>query len=490
MGHWNGISLLWNSRKQDPDIIVLSDASGSWGCGVCWGAQWLQLQWSPHLKDLSIAVKELIPVVLAAAMFGPQWSRKVIQFEVDNIAVVQVIEATYAQNAHLMHLIRVLVFYASYYNFWFTASHIPGVVNINADALSRNNMAMFFSQVPYASHSYPRPPSSTGIPQSNMDIHSLDDALQSYYSAALAKSTHKTYKAAERRYISFCENIGVNPLPANESTLCYFVTWLGQEGLQHSTICTYLSGVRQIHIAHGFPDLKFDNMPRLRQVLQGIKVVAGLKGHSKRVRLPITPSILRKVKQIWIDREDNFDRVMLWAAATTNFFTFCRSGEITISGEKTYDPHSDLSYGDISVDNSEDPSIVSLLIKHSKTDQAREGVKVYMGKTDDDICPVKALLHYLRLRGPRSGPLFTWKDGSPLQKPQFNKAVRTALTQAKLPADKFAGHSFRIGAATTAASAGLEDSTIQTLGRWKSSSYLLYVRLEPRHLAAVSSTLH
>jgi len=110
-----------------------------------------------------------------------------------------------------------------------------------------------------------------------------------------------------------------------------------------------------------------------------------------------------------------------------------------------------------------------------------------MGKTGDDICPVKALFDYLRLRGQKEGPLFMWKDGSPLQKPQFNMAVRTALTQAKLP--KLAGHSFRIGAATTAASAGLEDSTIQTLGRWKSSSYLLYIRLEPRRLAAVSSVL-
>ena len=95
--HWNGISLLWNSRKQSPDTTVFTDASGSWGCGICWGSHWLQLQWPSHLQDLSITVKELIPVVLAAAIFGPQWSGKVVQFKIDNAAVVQVIEATYAQ---------------------------------------------------------------------------------------------------------------------------------------------------------------------------------------------------------------------------------------------------------------------------------------------------------------------------------------------------------------------------------------------------------
>ena len=111
-----------------------------------------------------------------------------------------------------------------------------------------------------------------------------------------------------------------------------------------------------------------------------------------------------------------------------------------------------------------------------------------MGKNGDNItCPVKALLDYLRLRGQKEGPLFMWNDGSPLQKPQFNKVVRTVLTQAKLPTKKFAGQSFRIGAATTAASAGLEDSTPQTLGRCK--SYLLYIRFKPRCLVAVSTAL-
>ena len=36
-----------------------------------------------------IAIKELIPVVLAAATFGNQWSDKVAQFVVDNSAVVK-----------------------------------------------------------------------------------------------------------------------------------------------------------------------------------------------------------------------------------------------------------------------------------------------------------------------------------------------------------------------------------------------------------------
>jgi len=79
-----------------------------------------------------------------------------------------------------------------------------------------------------------------------------------------------------------------------------------------------------------------------------------------------------------------------------------------------------------------------------------------------------------------------------LSKSKFIEAIREARTAVQLPAKDYAGHSFRIGAATTAvaaaaaAVAGLEDSSIQTLGRWKSSSYQLHIRTNQQHLVAVS----
>ena len=50
----------------------------------------------------------------------------------------------------MMHLIRLLVFFAARFNFWFTASHIPGKQNILADTLSRNNVSLFLLQAPQA----------------------------------------------------------------------------------------------------------------------------------------------------------------------------------------------------------------------------------------------------------------------------------------------------------------------------------------------------
>ena len=145
--NWNGLSILWSVGICTPSIIVISDASGSWGCGGFYSSFWFNMKWPPQAQEFSIAIKELFSVVIAAAIYGKYWSGQLVQFSVDNAAVVHVLQATYSRESHLMHLIRVLVFLASHFKFWFTASHVPGVRNALADALSRNNAGLFLSQV-------------------------------------------------------------------------------------------------------------------------------------------------------------------------------------------------------------------------------------------------------------------------------------------------------------------------------------------------------
>ena len=302
-------------------------------------------------------------------------------------------------------------------------------------------------------------------------------------------STKKTYKSAERRYVKFCTDFNINPFPTNEAILCYYVACLGQEGLVHATIKTYLAGVRQLQLASGFPDPGLTGLPRLQQVLKGVRVEQGKRGGAPRPRLPITPNILRRMRALWLEGTPSADSLMLWSVASLAFFSFCRSGELTVPEGVTFDPASHLCYGDLSVNRKVDPSIVAIYLKHSKTDPYHRGVRITVGRTGTELCPVVALLAYLAQRESGAGPLFKWQSGTPLYRNQLVKEVRAVLTRAGLPAASFAGHSFRIGAATTAATVGVEDSLIQTLGRWKSSAYLLYIRLDPSKLAAVSRTL-
>ena len=93
-------------------------------------------------------------------------------------------------------------------------------------------------------------------------------------------------------------------------------------------------------------------MARLRQVLKGIKVEAGKAGKPARSRHPITPSILRKIKTVWVGgTSESYDNTILWAASLTTFFSFCQAGETTVPTEDSYDPNSHLSYNNIAVND-------------------------------------------------------------------------------------------------------------------------------------------
>ncbi len=77
----------------------------------------------------------------------------------------------------------------------------------------------------------------------------------------------------------------------------------------------------------------------------------------------------------------------------------------------------------------------------------------------------------------------------PLSRSKLVSHLQAALRQAGTPTEGCTGHSFRIGAATTAAQAGLSDSMIQQLGRWKSAVFASYIRPPVEKLASASSSL-
>ena len=231
-------------------------------------------------------------------------------------------------------------------------------------------------------------------------------------------------------------------------------------------------------------------MPRLELVLKGIKVSQGKQGRRVSRKRPITPAVLRRVKVLWEGKGIKVDHVMLWAAMLLCFFGFLRSGEITVPSAQEFDPSYHVTPKDISVDQQPKPSLLMVNLKGSKTDPFRQGVSVTVGRTDDDLCPVKAMLAYLALRrGDQEAPLFLFRDGSPLTRSRFVGVIKDTMSALGLPEGDYAGHSFRAGTATTAAKAGIEDSVIQTLGRWRSSVYKLYVRIPREELGGLSVKL-
>ena len=171
------------------------------------------------------------------------------------------------------------------------------------------------------------------------------------------------------------------------------------------------------------------------------------------------------------------------------FFGFLRSSELRALSQDSYDPQSTLLLSDIALDTHNNPTMLAVTLKQSKTDPFRLGVTLFMGRTGDIVCPVKGLTSFLGVRPKGHGPLFTYQGGSYLTRAQLVTALKDALSQLGVDHTRFNGHSFRIGAATTAAQKGIQDSTIQMLGRWQSAAYLPYVQTPRSQLIPISARL-
>ena len=214
----------------------------------------------------------------------------------------------------------------------------------------------------------------------------------------------------------------------SEGSLSAFVAFLFSQGLAASTMQSYLAAVRHAQIALGLGDPVMSGMPQLQYVLKGAK--RKLVGTPRRVRLPITPEILRLLRASWERLPSQADAVMLWAAASLCFFAFLRTGEAVVPHDTGFDPQIHLAYGDVRFDNASNPSWMAVSIKQSKCDQFGQGITLSVGSTGSDICPVAAMMGYVIQRGNNPGPLFQFTDGRPLTRDRFVSAVRRALAGA------------------------------------------------------------
>ncbi len=148
-----------------------------------------------------------------------------------------------------------------------------------------------------------------------------------------------------------------------------------------------------------------------------------------------------------------------------------------------------LCVSNLALDSHSASTRLSITIKASKTDPFCTGTNITLDKTGQQLCPLTAILPNVAARGTQDGPLFHFQDGSFLTRDRFVVEVRRLLSAAGVDLKLYSGHSFRIGAATTAAHAGMDAALIQTLGHWKSLAYQLYIRIPKDSLASVSSAL-
>lgn len=259
-------------------------------------------------------------------------------------------------------------------------------------------------------------------------------------------------------------------MPSSPKTVRFFCADMVSKVSYH-TLKLYLAGVRYFLLEAGHPDPTKSNI--VYNFCRGLKRYSGLK---KRTRLPITIHLLRDLKHsLHVDSSRSlWDKRMLWCAFSIAFYGFLRSSEFVAPTISSFDAQIHLLLENVTVHD----TFISIELKSSKTDPFRRGVQIKLAQTNTSTCPRKAFVNYLQLRKslPSNEPLFCFDSGAYLTRNNLTSSLRAILQSSNHDPASYASHSFRIGAATSAAAAGIPDWLIQTLGRWSSDCFKSYIR--------------
>ena len=133
---------------------------------------------------------------------------------------------------------------------------------------------------------------------------------------------------------------------------------------------------------------------------------------------------------------------------------------------------------------------MSITLVQSKTDPFRCGSTIHLFPSGSSTRPIKAMTAYaMHIDTSSNNPVFKAGRFNPLTQKKLNRTLRNLLQQGGFNHINYLLHSFRIGAATTAAAAGLPPWLIKKLGRWYCDAYLTYLRCPDSVLSSVPLVL-
>ena len=107
----------------------------------------------------NISTKEMLPIVLATAMWGRHCCHKHVFIYGDNMAVVDIMATKTSKEPSIMHLLRCLHFFIAIFDINLRVAHLAGKLNTTADAISRNSMQILQGTCNIQQHPDPIPSS-------------------------------------------------------------------------------------------------------------------------------------------------------------------------------------------------------------------------------------------------------------------------------------------------------------------------------------------
>ena len=263
---------------------------------------------------------------------------------------------------------------------------------------------------------------------------------------AYAPATIRAYKSNFETFITYCEEIEQDALPANPETVVTFIRKISDSHLKSASIRIAIASIASIHKLNRFsdpvndPDVKLEMRRMHRHLGRASNQAYGINKDLLKSMIAATKDDLRGAR----------DKALLSLA----YDTLCRRSEIV-----------SLDIEDIIYTNDQ----IKIRLKKSKTDQDKLGKILEVNNQSKmyllDWLQKSKLITGKIFRGVKNNGLLT----SSLNKAQINKIYKKLAGKANVNKEilkKISGHSTRVGAAQNLLNSGANLGMILKKGRW------------------------
>ncbi len=293
-----------------------------------------------------------------------------------------------------------------------------------------------------------------------------------------ASETRRGYKGDWKRFQTWAAATGVETLPAAPEVISAHLSWLASGGYSVASMERFLSAGSHYHRAArcDFPR----NAYVVSETLKGIRRTVGVK-RSKKAPLGLR-ALAGACERLRREAEglpvvEQLGSLRNQAMLTVGWFCLLRSANLVAIRRE--DVRLVRSEDDDWIDDDDSPNGLILHLPGSKTDQLKEGrdIAVY-AQADETVCPVHALVAYLRAGRFAPGDLIFSVNArtvsrllkrlvsNPVHGHESLRSIEDCEACAAA-ARRFASHSLRRGAATLLAKRGTPEREIMRQGGWK-----------------------
>jgi hypothetical protein len=300
--------------------------------------------------------------------------------------------------------------------------------------------------------------------------------------------TSSSYMTGINSFLNFCRERGVSPWPVDP---IWFAAWMLKLGrsIAHTSLKMYMAGVRHGQELEGF-DWELSDNATVRSVLRWMRRRYPTRKMANKIA--ISTSVLKQIlphlpgwPNLAVMRHD--DAVFATASVLATS-AFLRGGEFLF--EKGSDRPL-LRRSNMDIRPVAGSTAVVIHVVQPKTSWWLDEVLIpcFANSAMVDFCPVALWRNYLALFASPllpSSPAFVMQSGAPLSKVFMLSRTAELLATAGIRCLDGSGEvvrlvasSWRAGGVRSALDAGVPESRIMALGRWKTSAWMHYLIHSP-----------